>query len=152
MGIRRIQLIYSFIHNKDLFSAFSRGTAQKCSQRRTQIGVVEAMVASRFWEVIGEPIGDCSRMRNQAPRTNDSVWWRCGQKELEGDLAQPSKLSKFNTTVFGGIVLLSKFGIARMREHRWRCAVEHGGLAHITRGLKPVLCALQVIPHNNYGQ
>src|SRR6218665_2858049 len=49
------------------------------------------MIESRFWVVIGEPRGDCSRLRDQAPRKHDFAWWRCGQKALERDLAQLSE-------------------------------------------------------------
>jgi len=42
------------------------------------------MIESRFWEVIEEPRGGCSRLGNKAPRKHDFDWWRC--VELEGDL------------------------------------------------------------------
>ncbi len=32
------------------------------------IRVVEGIIESKFWEVIGEPRGDFSRLRDQAPR------------------------------------------------------------------------------------
>jgi len=54
--------IHSFIHYKDLCSTSSRRTTRKCSQRQhgciTQIGVVEEVIESRFWEVIREPRRD----------------------------------------------------------------------------------------------
>jgi len=52
------------------------------------------MIESRIWEEIGEPRGDYSRLRDQALRKDDFAGWRRGQKELEGDLAQPSEGSK----------------------------------------------------------
>jgi len=68
---------YSFI-TKIYIS--SRGTTQKRSQpqhgRITQIWVVEGMIEIRFWEVIGEPKGDFSRLRDQEPRKHDFAQWR----------------------------------------------------------------------------
>jgi len=47
-------ILHSFIHYKDLYSDFSRGTSQKRSQpqhgRITLIQVVQGMFESGFWD------------------------------------------------------------------------------------------------------
>jgi len=52
---------------------------------------VEGVLESGFWEAIAEPRGDFSRLRDQTPRKHDFAWWKCEQKEFEGDLAQPKQ-------------------------------------------------------------
>src|SRR6218665_2603233 len=80
--------------------ASTTGTTQKRYQPQrgriyTQISVAEGIIESRFWEVIGKPMGDCSRLRDQAPRKHDFAWRLCGQVELEEYFAQPSEGSEF---------------------------------------------------------
>jgi len=48
------------------------------------------MFESGLWEMIRKPRGGCSRPRDQVPGMHDFAWWRCRQKELEGNLAQLS--------------------------------------------------------------
>src|SRR6218665_871427 len=58
------------------------------------ISVVQGMFDSGYWEVIEETRGGYSRLMVKALRKHDFAWWRCGQKELEGVLAQPSEGSE----------------------------------------------------------
>src|SRR6218665_2161506 len=114
-------LIRSFIHSvsqslqRFIWRLFRGGLiksdpvpAQPRLQRLAKL--IEGMIESRsgtdrvisqvYTSGMREPMGDCSRLRVQAPRKHDFVWRRCGQRILKETLLSQAKEVSAQSTVY----------------------------------------------------
>jgi len=113
-----------FIHYKDLYSTFSRGTTQKCSQpqlgRITQIWIVEGMFESGFCQVNqGKVIPD---WKTKCTESTILPGGGASKRNLKETLLSWAKWASAQSTVDGSAELSQVGGAKLIGQHQTKSA------------------------------
>src|SRR6218665_1032187 len=106
------------------------------------------MIESRFWEVIGEPRGDYSRLRDQAPRKHDFAWWKCSKWSLKETLFSRAKGASAQSTVDGSAEL--SISATSVFFQFGSCFLSAG--AEVCRGVGWNNCPVSISLSTNFGK